>query len=450
MAARLGRPLGFLGSVPFLVGTTRAHELGTARIDPPVALPVVLVLGTLPIIAIAVMPAIGHRFSTGQPLPAVVTLPGPLLDIGRLILRAGSLAALATVVGFGLIGGPGNPVPTVIWVLGLHGLATVAILGGNPWPLVSPWRTMYDWLCRLEGGILQYRSYPSRLGSWPALVGFVGGVGIVGTLSGVPRSPRLTALAVTFYATTMLAGAVVFGPVWLDRADPLAAFYRLLGRVSPLVVRPVNGEPSLCVRAPWATDAELDDLAEVTLVGAVVVTVLIDALAPTRPFSEVVSVIAILPGAAAEPVVGLYLVATALAVATVVVVTRMTVLTDYDRTGGGDGSRGSSVPWRLPAVMIPVAGALELAHEGPAALAAAGRILGMGNPLLWFPGLTVWVVLLGIVVGGHIVGQLIARRVIDHGSGNGRAPTRSRLPVAVLLVASTILSMWAISVPLLA
>jgi len=60
--------------------------------------------------------------------------------------------------------------------------------------------------------------YPSWLGEWPALAGYLLLFGVLEQLTTVPTSPRLTAVVLAGYAGVMLGGAVAFGPTWLRRA----------------------------------------------------------------------------------------------------------------------------------------------------------------------------------------------------------------------------------------
>jgi hypothetical protein len=55
--------------------------------------------------------------------------------------------------------------------------------------------------------------YPSWLGSWPALAGFLALIGIIENLTVIPRSPTLTTVVIAVYALVMLAGSVLFGSV---------------------------------------------------------------------------------------------------------------------------------------------------------------------------------------------------------------------------------------------
>ncbi|MDY7082289.1 MAG: hypothetical protein SXQ77_07785, partial [Halobacteria archaeon] len=80
------------------------------------------------------------------------------------------------------------------------GIAVLSAVLGSPWKMLSPWRTVYAALVRVEGSELnEVGEYPSRLGYLPAFLGFVVFVGVTENLTTVPLSPRSTSLALLGY-----------------------------------------------------------------------------------------------------------------------------------------------------------------------------------------------------------------------------------------------------------
>lgn len=473
--------LAALALAPLLAGTARAHSLGTARFEAPVGLPVVLAVGGLAVAGSAALVSVREGRPAAGPPAELARLPARPVALGRSTVRLAALATVVAAVGLGLVGRPAgvNPALPVVWAVGLHGVAIVAIVAGDPWPALSPWRTVYAGLCRLEGDVLALRPYPERLGTWPALVGFLLGVGVVGTLTVVPRSPRLTAVALTLYAATMLAGAITFGPAWLDRADPLAVFYGLLGRIAPFELRADGADRVLVSRRPWRRGPALAGQATVAFAVAAAYTVAFDGLTATRAFADATVAADDLlgPGGAAGVVV--YLVGLLVALATFRLAAWLTARASGDRPlVPGDG--GATTRRALAPALLPVAAALELAHGYPLVLDAAGGLVGAGDPLGWVPLPALWASLVAIVAGGHVVAVVATARVVGPGAGretaadgDGHGPglaggergspaleepvtdgfdadvVRARLPVTALLVASAVLSLWIVSRPLL-
>ena len=90
-------------------------------------------------------------------------------------LRLLSVALFLVVVIAGLVGLQSgfNFAPTFVWVIWWVGLSLFTAFVGNLWPLVNPWRVVFDWA---EGLVrrLGYRDgldepYPEALGIWPAV-----------------------------------------------------------------------------------------------------------------------------------------------------------------------------------------------------------------------------------------------------------------------------------------
>lgn len=180
-------------------------------------------------------------------------MPSALIRVVRNGGRGLFLAGVLSAVAFGI---PGRQVAATnfatvfTWPVWFRGLALLALVVGTPWGVLSPWRAIYRGLVRLEGRrFALLGTYPPVLGAWPAVAGFVVLVGVVEHLTVIPQSPRLTAVTL---AVVMLAGVLLCGETWLDRADPLGAFYRLFGRVAAFDVSETDdGGYALAVRPPW-------------------------------------------------------------------------------------------------------------------------------------------------------------------------------------------------------
>ena len=62
-------------------------------------------------------------------------------------LKAAGIAALALVVVAGFIGTKDpnrNIAPTLVWIVWWVGFSYLAMLAGNIWPVVNPWRTLFS------------------------------------------------------------------------------------------------------------------------------------------------------------------------------------------------------------------------------------------------------------------------------------------------------------------
>ena len=280
----------YLGLLP---GTARAHEISDEKFAAPLPLSLLLAGAGITVALTAALLAL----SDSNPVPRaaerpLLTVPASLWSRLRDFSAVLFTGIIVGIVAVGIVGRqvPNENVATVFtWGVWIHGLALVAIVAGNTWPVLSPWRLVYQGLTALEGrDIAVVGGSRAPRAAWPALGGFLVLVGVIENLTVVPRSPRLTAAVVAGYGLVILGGAVLFGTRWFEIADPLEVLYDLLGRVSPIAVLPHDEEEvSLSVRLPWqATTNPITDTPIIAFVVAMVYTVSFDGFIQTRAFQS--------------------------------------------------------------------------------------------------------------------------------------------------------------------
>src|ERR687897_911358 len=168
-------------------------------------------------------------------------------------LRSLSVSLFLVVVIAGLVGLQTgfNFAPTFVWVIWWVGLSLFTAFVGNLWPLVNPWRVLFDWaegLVRRLGyrdGLELDEPYPVALGIWPAVGLYLVFVWFENVFSGsyVPRNIALFALT---YSLITLYGMAFFGKeTWLRRGEAFSVFFGLLGRFAPTEVR--VKDPNVCL-----------------------------------------------------------------------------------------------------------------------------------------------------------------------------------------------------------
>src|ERR671913_1774551 len=176
-------------------------------------------------------------------------------------LRLLSVTLFFVVVIAGLVGLQSgfNIAPTFVWITWWVGLSFFTAFVGNVWPLVNPWRVVFDWaegLVRRLGyrdGLEFDEPYPEAFGIWPAVGLYLVFVWIENVFSGsyVPRNIALFALV---YSLITLYGMAFFGKeTWLRRGDAFSFFFGLLGRFAPTEVR--VKDPDVCL----GCDSSCDD-----------------------------------------------------------------------------------------------------------------------------------------------------------------------------------------------
>ena len=145
--------------------------------------------------------------------------------------------AVSAWVFLALYGGPESDTNAALgafYVLMWVGLVPLALLFGHVWRDLSPWRTIQSLTGRAIGRPDGFVAYPAGIGYWPAAAGLFAFVWLELAYP-APGSLDVVRTWITLYATVMIAGGVVFGPRWFDRADPFDVYSAIVSRLSPLV-----------------------------------------------------------------------------------------------------------------------------------------------------------------------------------------------------------------------
>lgn len=458
----VARSLVVLLGVATLAGVARAHGVTGSRFDAPIPLSLLFLGagGTVGVTALFLFAGEVTDEASWRP-SRLLTIPDPfgrvLRDAGAGLFLLGVLAAL--VVGMtGRHVAAENFATVFVWPVWFRGLALLAVLVGTPWPVLSPWRVINRGLSWLEGeSIALLGTYPAGLGVAPALVGFVAMIGVGETLTVVPRSPRMTTVVISVYALAMVGGAALFGRRWLRKADPLAVFYRLFGRVAPVEVIRKDSGYTIRVRPPWqACETPVEGLAAVGFAIVIVYTVSFDGFANTDTYRDVLFPLRGLLGTGSGTSILVYLLGLiGFFVAFTFSVRVVEHFAGRASAEGGADWRGSMTAF-APTV-LPIAAAYEVAHNYPYVLRNFGDLVGIVvpgigavDPLVSLPTSTFWGTQVVLIVIGHVFAVIAAHHVALDRYGTLANARRGHLPLVALMIGYTVLSLWIISQPVVA
>ena len=365
--------------------------------------------------------------------------------VARLLARVGGLAALAITIAAGLFGpttATDSAAVLIVWVGWWAVFVLSAYLLGNAWPAVDPFRTIAGALPSLD------RSYPERLGSWPAVAGLLALV-YLEVVTPMADDPRLLTALVLGYLGVSVAGSVAVGvDDWFGSADPVSKLLVAYGRVAP-VTRTDDG---LRLRLPGMglTDAEwVDGGDDVGFVVAIVFVTTYDGFVGTaawadiaRPFVE-----------AGVPALVVYLGA---------------MLAGYGLffalyLASASAARRTADTYLAPGVLarrfapslLAIAAGYHLAHNLATALSLSPTLaVVLTSPLsppATLPALLVpgWVGGVGVaaVLGGHLLAVWVAHSVAYDLFPDRLQAIRSQYGVTVAMVAYTMASLWIVSRP---
>ena len=168
------------------------------------------------------------RFDT-EPAPEVPRPRRPWLGVLGVLVAGWFLVALFSGPDDASNGGLGA-LYILVWV----GLVPLALVAGHVWKDLSPWRSVQALIGRVSGRPDGFVAYPAWLGYWPAVAGLLAFVWLE-LASPDPGDIGAVRIWVAVYVVVTIAGGIVFGPRWHDRADPFDVYSKVVAYLSPSV-----------------------------------------------------------------------------------------------------------------------------------------------------------------------------------------------------------------------
>lgn len=361
----------------------------------------------------------------------------------RILLRILGLVAWIWIVAQGIAGGTSaaEVASLFLWVYGWVAVAAISALVGPIWHFLDPFSTLFDigaWLIRRLGVTpWDVATYPERLGTWPAVVGFLVVVWIELVLK---AGPNVLFIVLVGYTALTLAMMAQYGrDTWRSNAEVFTVWYRLLGRIAPYALTDEEGRIR---RRPFFSGLLEPGwrLEDVVIVALGVGSILFDGLSQTQIFFSAFG----LPSLPAGTVI--------MAAFLGIIVVAALVVTRYvgiAATGAG---------------LVPIALGYLIAHyftyvaiDGQRIIIAISDPLQNGSDLFgtafyepsgaWLPPGLVWTIQLAAVVGGHMLGAWAGHVVAALDAPPelaGRPLTVRQIPLAVVMVALTTLTLWSL------
>lgn len=441
-------------------GVVSAHDVGGSRFQSPLPLSLLYAGAGATVALTAIWLAVTEQTAASEERRwELVTVPSSITRPIQHGVQGLFLAGVVAAVALGFLGPQAaaeNFATVFTWAVWFRGIALLAIVLGNPWPTLSPWRAIYRGLVRLEGRpIAVLGNYSSRLGAWPAVAGFVILIGITENLTVIPRSPRLTTVVLAVYALVMIGGATLYGWTWLRRADPLGVFYRLFGRVAAVDVSGTDASGyTIALRPPWhGCLRPVGSISRIVFVIAMVYTVSFDGFTNTRLFQTVLFDVRGTLGTGPGSSILLYVAGLA-----GFVVSYGGGIWVVERLGKGTGRDWlAAARWFAPTV-LPIAAAYEIAHNYPYVIRNFSQLLLISaqwislnvestSLLGWLSLPVFWGSQVVLIVLGHVIAVIAAHYVAAERYDTPAAARRGHLPLVVLMIGYTALSLWIISQP---
>jgi hypothetical protein len=349
-----------------------------------------------------------------------------------------------------------NLAPTFVWIIWWVGLGFLVILFGNIWLWLDPWATTYDslaWLARRLFGIEHFSrgwSWPNAIGVWPAVVLLLAWSWLEVVYPVASNPVKLGALLL-IWTVINLTGMLLFGRlIWQQRADVFAVYFTALSKVSV-----INRDSSMEVTN-----------GQVAFVLAMLSTVLFDGLrggAAWAVFDQ--SLKRYFPG-----LVDLngYFVGTVGLIATWLVFMLAYVLVcrvSEALLGGSASSKKMGLSATLAITLIPIAAAYNVAHnfsnlviQGQTCLQLLSDPFGWNWNLLGtahrYPNIGIvdakvtWYVAVIAIVVGHVVSIWMSHRLALRLGASTVRTAWATLPLALLMIVYTALSLLVIAEPM--
>jgi hypothetical protein len=473
-------------------GTVLGHAIGQV-FTLPVPLWLYLAGAALAVAASFVISALTLRPAGPVPAYPTATIPAGVVRAASIVLQVIGLIWWAAAIWLGYTVDSLSPFPAVLLWIGIWvALPISAVLLGNSWPSLSPFRTLHGLLDRLVAaisghGLRPWIAYPAGLRRWPAVALLFAGLWSELIL---PESSAPTKVATLLLGYTLLtmAGTLVFGRVaWLRNAELFEVLLGWFGRVGPIGRRAVEPEvcdgcmeacdPAHCVDCPecltasepgelqlelrpWfvgLTEVRGSGWSDAAFIVLALAGVSFDGLKETAFWGSLLEPVfnAVWDALGALNAVLVVQTAGLLAVWMVFLAAFTTAawLTRRLHDPGRSAPLGHTAG-TYAATLLPIAGGYLIAHYLTLVIQGflwlpglvVNSVDSVAPSLGWIPTSAIWYLSVAAIVVGHIVAVVLAHRLALRDAAS--RPVVAGLPLVTLMVSYTVFSLWIIAAPI--
>ncbi|HET9669982.1 MAG TPA: hypothetical protein VFQ93_10265 [Casimicrobiaceae bacterium] len=415
----------------------------------------------------------------------------------RLVAQVIAVAALALIVTAGILGDQTptrNLAPTAIWIAWWVGFSYLSAFVGNVWSVVNPWAAVFDWCERfLLEPHARRRSrfdWPQRAGVWPAIALFIVFAWLELIWEGRSIPWNLAWLAIGFSLLTW-TGMFIFGrSTWLAHADPFALAFGVLSKFGPTDIETEHCSCDTCKAQRGGARHRDRCHRSAESPGTVMLRPLGVGLIDTENVSRSLSVFVVvmlstvtfdgvmatpvwqrIEGAlyTALPVLGesrLAIINTAgLLAFCVIFIAVYRLFATLVARASGNRMTPDAAGRAFVLTLVPIAIAYLVAHylsyfliQGQLLIRLASDPFGFGwnifgtaqfRPDIGIVGARfMWYTSLVAIVLGHVAAVALAHIVALRRIEDRRLAMRSQIPMLVLMIAYTMVSLWIIAQPI--
>lgn len=453
--------------------SSRAHGFGQ-RYDLPLPLWLWMTAAAASLVVTFVVLAVFRGDSAAERPRAIAAALSPLaarLRRAAQVLGLGVFLLALSTGWFGTQDPYENLIVTLVWVVWWVGFAFACALIGDVWALASPINTLHD---LVDAGLRRLRwrvpvaRYPGWLGAWPAIA-FLLAFAWAELVWAAKDVPAALAWAMLAYAGISIGAMLLFGRrTWLAHGEAFSLVFSTFARF-----------------APWTAPASrprVDAAAPPSLVIFVIVmlsTVTFDGFKETEWMQRtevwasrsawLSRALFALSEAGMPETEALY---TLVMLGFPIVFLALFLLTcraSARLAGRAGGAVQGGGTWRQAGLfiftLVPIAVAYHLSHYLGLLLTAGQLIVPLASdPFGWGWDLfgtagrgidiglaspaVVWYTAVALIVAGHVVSVVAAHRVAQRVFVSRAAATWSQVPMLVLMVAYTLLSLWILAQPI--